>query len=235
MGLDEALLESVAAGGQSILRFYGWNPPAVSIGYFQRLNEEVDLERTRQLGFDIVRRISGGGAVLHHSELTYSIIMPLDHPLAGKSIGQSYQILCPALIRGLAILGIQGIFSGINDILVEGKKISGNAQTRRKGCLLQHGTILLDCDVETMFEVLKIPEEKNRGKIISEAKERVTSLRGFLGRDISYKETETAFIQGFEENLGLILAKTEITATEDKIARDLANTKFSAREWLYKK
>ena len=235
MGLDEALLESVAVGGQAALRFYGWNPPAVSIGYFQRLNEEVDMEKARQLGFDIVRRISGGGAVLHNSELTYSIIMPLDHPLAGKTIGESYQIICPALIRGLAILGIQGVFSGINDILVEGKKISGNAQTRRKSCLLQHGTILLNCDVEIMFEVLKVPEEKNKGKLISDAKDRVTSLSDFFGRNISYKDTETAFIQGFKESLGLMLNSTEPTSLEDKTARELAKAKFSAQEWLYKK
>ncbi|GHV85729.1 octanoyltransferase LipM [Spirochaetia bacterium] len=248
MGLDEALLESVAGRSSApvssgpvssgpVLRFYGWNPPAVSVGYFQGLTEEVDLEAAKSFGFDTVRRISGGGAVLHKSELTYSIIMDLDHPLAGKDIGESYHILCEGLIRGFKLLGIDAVFSGINDILTGGKKISGNAQTRRMNCLLQHGTVLLDNDVDTMFEVLKVPEEKIKGKLISEVKERVTSLKAVLGRVVPFEEAEAAFISGFTEALDLDCTegKTEPTPEEDKRARELADTKFSAREWLFKK
>jgi len=240
MGLDEALLESVAghgeeASGLPALRFYGWNPPAVSIGYFQGLEEEVDIEKAGELGFDLVRRISGGGAVLHRSELTYSIIMDLDHPLAVKDLSESYRILCRGLIRGFAHLGVKTVFSGINDILAGGKKISGNAQSRRMNCLLQHGTVLLDNDVETMFEVLKVPEEKLKGKLISEVKERVTSLRSVLGREVPFEEAEAAFVRGFAEALDLELQKTDASPAEESRARELAESKFSAREWLFKK
>ena len=235
MGLDEALLESVSAGALPVLRFYGWHPPAVSVGYFQGLTEEVDLEAAERLNFNVVRRISGGGAVLHRSELTYSIIMAIDHPLAGKDLGESYRILCGGLIRGFAFLGMEAVFSGINDILAGGKKISGNAQTRRMGCLLQHGTVLLDNDVDTMFEVLKVPEEKIRGKLIGEVKERVTSIRSVLGRNLSFEEAEAAFVRGFAEALDLACEKTEVSPVEDNRARELAETKFSAREWLFKK
>jgi len=237
MGLDEALLESCAAEKESlpVLRFYGWSPPAVSIGYFQRLSEEVDTEAVNRLGFDLVRRISGGGAVLHSSELTYSIIIGQHHPLAGSGIGESYRMLCKGLIRGLEILGIKAVFSGINDILAGEKKISGNAQTRRNGCLLQHGTILLDNDTETMFEVLKISDEKIKGKLISEAKERVTSLRLILDRIIGFDEAEAVFTRGFGEALGLEFRKSAVDSSLENRAKELAITKFSSEEWLLKR
>jgi lipoate-protein ligase A len=241
MGLDEALLESCAgkitAGGGTfpVLRFYGWEPPAVSIGYFQGMTEEVDTGAAQRLGFDLVRRISGGGAVLHRSELTYSIIMKDDHPFARKDFRESYRVLSGGLIRGFAIMGIEADFSGINDIMAQGKKISGNAQTRRMGCLLQHGTILLDNDSEAMFKVLKVPEEKIKGKSIAEAKERVTSLRMVLGREIGFAEAETAFINGFSEAFGLQLEASEPCRAEECRAKELAEQKFSSREWLYKK
>ncbi|MDR2663522.1 MAG: lipoate--protein ligase family protein [Treponema sp.] len=244
MGLDEALLESVASGSSPpVLRLYGWSPPAVSVGYFQGLTEEVDLDSAKRFGFDLVRRISGGGAVLHKSELTYSIIMKTDHPLAGKELEDSYRTLCGGLIGGLGILGVESVFSGINDILVPspapessgGKKISGNAQTRRMGCLLQHGTILLDNDVEVMFEVLKVPAEKIKGKLIGEVRERVTSLRDVLGREVPFEEAAAAFARGFEEKLGLEYERTGLFPEEDRRALELAREKFSSREWLFKK
>jgi lipoate-protein ligase A len=242
MGLDEALLESVAAGSSPpALRLYGWSPPAVSVGYFQGLTEEVDLQAVQRFGFDVVRRISGGGAVLHKSELTYSLIMKTNHPLAGKQLEDSYRTLCGGLIAGLGILGVEAVFSGINDILAAepsgapGKKISGNAQTRRMGCLLQHGTILLDNDVDIMFEVLKVPAEKIKGKLIDEVKERVTSLRSILGRDVSFEEAAAAFARGFGETLGLEYERAEVLPEEERRARELAREKFSAREWLFKK
>jgi lipoate-protein ligase A len=241
MGLDEALLESVAAGSLPVLRLYGWSPPAVSVGYFQGLAEEVDLEASKRFGFDLVRRISGGGAVLHKSELTYSIIMKTDHPLAGKELKDSYRTLCGGLIGGLAVLGVEAVFSGINDILVAepsgagGKKISGNAQTRRMGCLLQHGTVLLDNDVDIMFEVLKVPAEKIKGKLISEVRERVTSLRSVLGREVPFEEAAAAFGRGFEEKLGLDYERADVLPEEDRRALVLAREKFSSGEWLFKK
>ncbi|MDR0473676.1 MAG: lipoate--protein ligase family protein [Treponema sp.] len=239
MGLDEALLESVAGclpgggyDGQPILRFYGWNPPAISIGYFQNLADEVDIQAAKQYGFDLVRRISGGGTVLHRSELTYSIIIGLDHPLAGKDLDDSYRILCQGLIQGLGFLGIESVFSGTNDILSGGKKISGNAQTRRMNCLLQHGTILLDNDAEIMFEVLKVPKEKNKGKLISEIKERLGSLRSILGCKIDFDEAESVFTRGFADALGLLLNKSEISIAEKKRAVELAEAKYKTSTWL---
>lgn len=239
MALDEALLES-AAGGPPVLRFFGWNPPAVSVGYFQGLREEVDTEACRRRGFDLVRRISGGGAVLHKSELTYSIAMSLDHPLAKSDLGESYRLLCLGLLEGLKRLGIDAVFSGINDILAGGKKVSGNAQTRRAGCLLQHGTVILDNNVDVMFEVLRVPEEKIKGKLIEEVKERVTSMKALLGKELSFDAAAAAFTEGFKTALDMEFGAfgTEsfsVSAEEDGKARALAAGKFSTEAWIYKR
>ncbi|MDR1949966.1 MAG: lipoate--protein ligase family protein [Spirochaetaceae bacterium] len=249
MALDEALLESVALGHSlPVLRFYGWKPRAVSVGYFQGLEDEVDLAACKARGVDVIRRITGGGAVFHHAELTYSIIMADSHPLAGDSIRVSYQTLCAGIIRGLELLGLEARFAPINDILCGGRKISGNAQTRRRGTVLHHGTILLDLDVALMFELLKVPEEKNRGRLIRDVTERVTSLKD-LGVSAGFAEAEDCFAEGFRRALSLDFTEQAPAAAlspspaypggpaaaEEARALELAAGKFASPEWLYKR
>ncbi|TLY06015.1 MAG: lipoate--protein ligase family protein [Thaumarchaeota archaeon] len=193
MALDEAVMENV--GEVPVLRIYGWRPAAVSVGYFQSMKEEVDLEKCRQLGVDIVRRLTGGGAVLHESELTYSFITR-QYP---KNIMESYRWICDAVVMSINRLGFNAIFVPLNDIIVNdkkvsGKKVSGNAQTRKKGVLLQHGTILLSVNVNRMFSVLKVPSEKLRDKIIKDVKERVSGLAGRTFDDMA-SSIKTSFRQ----------------------------------------
>jgi lipoate-protein ligase A len=240
MGLDEALIESVSGSASPpVLRFFGWKPQTVSVGYFQRLADEVDLDACARTGTDVVRRISGGGAVFHHAEVTYSMTMPLNHPLAGQSIRESYGILCAGVIRGLELLGVSAYFAPINDILAENRKVSGNAQTRRMGCLLQHGTILLDLDADLMFELLKVPPEKIQDKtdLIQNVKDRVTSLSALLKRTVSYEEAETALAEGFKQALSLEFSECSANPSEAENAKALAyaRNKFAAPEWLHKK
>ncbi len=237
MGLDQAILESVSRGTAApTLRFYSWKPAAVSIGYFQGLEEEVDLAECQSKGIDVVRRITGGGAVFHQYEVTYSIVMKEDHVLAGKTILESYERLCRGIIAGLSLLGIEAFFSPINDIISGGKKISGNAQTRKMGTILQHGTILLDTDLELMFDILKVSREKNKGRLIEDAKQRVSSLSSILGRDVPYEETEEALISGFKEALGLEYI-FPAGPNEDETARamDLAESHFVSPGWTRKR
>lgn len=235
MGLDEAILESVSSREKPpTLRFYGWNPRAISIGYFQGAREEVDVEACRSLGVDLVRRITGGGAVFHDLEVTYSIVIPEGHRLAPPSIADSYRSLCSGIIAGLAILGIEASFEPINDIAAGGKKISGNAQTRRKGCLLQHGTILLRADVDTMFALLKIPAEKSRGKLIQDAKARITSVADLTG-GADFANVSEALKSGFTRALSLSLVPDSPSPEELKRAAALAREKFSRDEWTFRR
>lgn len=161
MAVDEAIAAGIAAGtSPPTIRFYTWKPGAVSIGYFQRLRDEVDLETAAAKGIDVVRRRTGGGAVYHdeHGEITYSLIAP--ESLFSKDIRASYRDICGSIIAGLASLGIAAEFRPINDVTVNGRKISGSAQTRRQGILTQHGTVLYAIDRDTMFTVLRPSAKK---------------------------------------------------------------------------
>lgn len=219
MALDEVLLNSV--NDVPALRIYGWKPTAVSIGYFQRMEEEIDRKKCKQLDIDAVRRITGGGAVMHDSELTYSFITKR-YP---QNIIESYKWVCDALIISINKLGLDAKFSPLNDIVLNGKKISGNAQTRKRGTLLQHGTILLDVDIEKMFSILKVPSEKLRAKGISDAGERVAGLNK------TFTEVALALKSGFSEKFGATLIVDKITKEEELAAKKLVEEKYITDKW----
>ncbi|MDP3177247.1 MAG: lipoate--protein ligase family protein [Spirochaetaceae bacterium] len=244
MGVDEAILHAVADGrSPPTLRFYRWSPPCVTIGYFQSMEAEVDLEACRAAGVGAIRRLTGGGAVFHDAEVTYSVVVPEGGPLSPPDILESYRRICAGLVEGLAELGIEAAFSPINDIAVGGKKVSGNAQTRKSGCLLQHGTVLMAVDLERMFSVLKVPSEKLKGKLIEGAKARVTSLGAILGREVAYEETVRALVAGFSRAWGrspslpegIVLAPGELSDRESEEARGLAAGRFSDPAWNMKR
>jgi lipoate-protein ligase A len=220
MAIDETLTESVT--DVPVLRIYGWLPAAVSIGYFQSMKEEVDVEKCKEIGVDVVRRLTAGGAVLHEFELTYSFITR-EYP---QNIMESYKWICEAIVMSINRLGFNASFVPLNDIVVAGKKVSGNAQTRRNGVLLQHGTLLLDVDLNKMFCVLRVPSEKIRDKIINDAKERVTNLAGATFDDMA-SSLKSSFATKFNAELvSDILSSQEILR-----AKWLAERKYSSKEW----
>ncbi|MFH1751310.1 MAG: biotin/lipoate A/B protein ligase family protein [Candidatus Micrarchaeota archaeon] len=232
MALDEACSEALAANAvQPTIRFYGWQPSAVSIGYHQSITDEVNLEECRNQGIDVVRRRTGGGAVYHDTsgELTYSVIAP--EIFFTKDIIASYKIICNWIVDALALMGLSGEFKPINDIILEGKKISGNAQTRRGGILLQHGTLLYDLDVRRMFSVLKVSKEKISDKMIASAEERVTCLKkaGISDKNIAYRSLVSAFTSGKSVEFGSWTEKELIRAKE------LAEKKYKSTDWNFQR
>lgn len=222
MAMDEALLLTAQNSRKWMpaLRLYSWSPPAVSIGYFQSLEEEVDVAECKRRGVDIVRRTTGGGAVFHHTELTYSFITR-EYP---PSLLESYRLICGAILEGLKGIGVEGEFSPLNDLTLNGKKFSGNAQTRKKGVLLQHGTILLDVDADLMFSLLKVPDEKMKDKLVKNVKERVTALK--FGEDAVMEAVERGFSEAFGGGVG-----GEFTNAERSLANQLIE-KYKNGEWL---
>lgn len=238
MAIDEAIMLRVKEGKSNpTLRFYRWSPSAVSIGTFQGMNDEVDVEFCKTQGMNVIRRITGGGAVFHdfEGEITYSIILPKRHRLAPDDIIESYRLLCDGIILGMNHLGIEASFKPINDVIAEGKKISGNAQTRRHSCLLQHGTVLLDLDVNMMFQALKVPLEKISDKMIADVKQRVTSIREILQLDVTIEELRNALYDGFSEALNIELKLDRLTSEELELASKLAAEKYSTTEWNFKR
>ncbi|PIY60127.1 lipoate--protein ligase family protein [Candidatus Woesearchaeota archaeon CG_4_10_14_0_8_um_filter_47_5] len=264
MALDEALLESVSAKKSlPTLRFYTWKPCAVSVGYFQSMDEEVNIPFCRKHNIDAVRRMTGGGAVFHDKEITYSLIFREDENLVSKNILASYEKICSGIVVGLRQFGINARFAPLNDILVGTKKISGNAQTRRMGCVLQHGTILLDVDHERMFSALRIPDEKIKDKLIASAKERVSGIYAVLPRVLqspsssfssssssttisssspssfstfpSFESIRDALATGFSQVLCINLKRVPLLSGEKVRARQLAQAKYQSQEWNFKR
>ena len=223
MAVDEELLARAQAGeDRPVLRFYAWQPPAVSLGRFQKSETAVNVEACKRLGFDIVRRITGGRAVLHNKELTYSIIARTDNPLFPGNVLGTYKVIAAGLLAGLRNLGIPAeivsrggrhadrvdknakdaaCFSSPSwyEILVQGRKIVGSAQRRVSGAFLQHGSILMDYDPQ--LEALVIP-----GGCAGDV---VTSIKRELGRDVPLDEVKQAFAEGFRETLGIEFINAE--------------------------
>ena len=230
MGIDEAVLEGIRDGhSPPTIRFYRWKPSAVSIGRFQGMLDEVDTERCKASGVDVVRRITGGGAVYHdyEGELTYSVIAP--ESIMPKGIRESYGLICGWIISGLLDLGVKAKFAPINDITVNGKKISGNAQTRRDGVLLQHGTILYSVNVRRMFSLLNVSPEKISDKAISSVEERVTSISS-VSPGTTMKALYWAMRQGFSG--GKSVAEGALTAAESIRSAELSK-RYASDSWNF--
>ena len=227
MAIDETLLARVANKESSpAIRFYTWKPGAVSIGRFQGMDDEVNADRCKELGIDYVRRITGGGAVYHayNGEVTYSLIAP--ESLFSKGIRESYREICSFVVKGLGTLGISSKFVPINDIVVDGKKISGSAQTRRQGAILQHGTVLYSLNVREMFSLLNVSKEKISDKAIKSVEDRVTCVRSH--KEVTLKQLYKALLKGFTDGLDYSMEK--LTEQELDEARELSGS-YRSDEW----
>jgi lipoate-protein ligase A len=238
MAIDEALCTLRSEGrSPNTIRFYRWNPSAVSIGYFQILEQEVNLQACQALGVDVIRRMTGGGAVYHsfEGEITYTLIADQRLPIIPTDILRSYDLICGGVVMALKKLDIDAAFKPINDIVVNGKKISGNAQTRRRNVVVQHGTILLDTDIKTMFTVLRVSKEKISDKLIQSVEDRVTTIRRELHRDVSFQEVTDALIESFTRVLDVESYPGTLSEEELNLAVKLREEKYRTRDWIFKR
>jgi len=238
MAIDSAILYEVSnKRSPPTLRIYRWYPSAVSLGYFQSVYEEVNLERCKKYGVDIVRRITGGGAVYHdfNGEITYSIILPERLQGIPQDIIKSYKELCKGIILALNELGLKAEFKPVNDIIVNGRKISGNAQTRKTGVILQHGTILMDLDVKKMFSVLNVSKEKISDKLIKSVEDRVTSIKKELGQSVTFENVASSLINGFSTALGFEYKIDKLTEEEETLEKQYIKNQFGNKKWTFKR
>lgn len=225
MALDRALVESVASGASKpVIRFFGWNPPAVSLGYNQR-SDGLDLQKFKDAGFDIVRRPTGGRAVIHQDEFTYSVIALENDALIGGAVLETYRIIANGLLAGLEKLGVKADIAkstapqakgrasalcfaaaGRYEITVGNKKLVGSAQRRLNGVILQQGSLLLSCRQGTGSwggNETEIP---------------AGTLNDILGREVSFDEVSSAMEGGFREAWGVDFIDEDITAEEMNLA-----------------
>ncbi|MDH5793769.1 MAG: lipoate--protein ligase family protein [Candidatus Bathyarchaeota archaeon] len=240
MAIDEAILTARTRNlAPNTIRFYRWNPSAVSIGKFQNIKNEVQLDKCKKYGVDVVRRITGGGAVYHDTEgeITYSVVAN-KKDLKAENINAVYAKFYGGIAEALKILGINADFNEGNaktcpNLTVNGKKISGSAQSHKKGVVLQHGTLLVDVDLEEMFTFLRVPWAKTCIEIINVAKNKITSIKKEVGKDVSIKKVEQALIQGFQKALNIKLVNGELTLYERELAERLYKEKYSKNDWNF--
>jgi lipoate-protein ligase A len=240
MAIDEAILKAVIKKkSPNTLRLYKWNPSTASIGRNQSLNDEVDLEFCKREGFNVVRRITGGGAVFHDKtgEITYSLICPLKFlaNLNASSVLEQYEIITHGIIKGLNIYGIHPETGKLHcpAIFLDGKKFSGNAQVRRKGFLLQHGTILLDIEPELMYSVLKTPPNVSKSRMVQSVRTKCIGIKKRIEK-YNQKQFVNALKNGFENILNIELAEGTISSFEQKEAKKLVEERYKNEKWLSK-
>ena len=230
MALDEVLLDEVVAGRrQPCLRIWEWASSAVVIGRYQSLRNEVDGQAARRHGIEVVRRISGGGAMFIEpgNTNTYSVIAPLSM-VAGMPFEQAYARMDEWVIQALAGLGIQAWHQPLNDIASAAGKIAGAAQARRGQAVLHHVTMAYDIDADKMLDVLRIGREKLSDKGTTSAQKRVDPLRSQTG--LAREAIVSHLVATFADLHGG-LARGAVTDAEHQRAQALAQDKFSAAAW----
>lgn len=229
VALDEVLLGEVAAGRRPpVVRFWAWAAPAVIIGRFQSLKNEVDEAAARTMGVTVVRRASGGGAMFVQpgSTITYSLYLP-DELVRGVSIRDSYELLDRWCVETFNELGVQATYQPLNDITSPEGKIGGAAQLRRPGVVLHHTTIAYEMNPEDMVRVLRIGQEKLSDKGVTSAAKRVSPLR--RQTQLVREAIVAALAEGFDRRFGLTagtLIDAEVTA-----ARELVASKYGTEAW----
>jgi lipoate-protein ligase A len=243
MAVDEALLDGVEAGtSPPTVRVYGWLPPTVSTGHSQDLERELDLDACSRLGFGVVRRPTGGRAVLHAGELTYSVVGHAGVSPLGNTIMESYLAIARGLLAGVSRLGVAAelvqvgteprmrrgqasppcfVSAGRYEVVVDGRKLVGSAQRRRGGTMLQHGSLLLDGTHERLALVLRI-DDATRGAVGRSLAEKTTNLAVILGRRADFGEVAEALRVGFERAWGVALAEGSLSGEEAEAASSLA-------------
>lgn len=258
MAMDEALLNFVSRGEiDPVIRFYTWNTATLSIGYFQRLQKEIDIDKVKEKGYGLVRRQTGGRGVLHDKELTYSVIVPESHPNMPSTVTEAYKIISQGLLEGFKNLGFETYFAiprskeerdklkqprssvcfdapSWYELVVEGRKIAGSAQTRQKGVILQHGSILQDIDIDDLFDMFKFKNERLKAKMKENFVQKAVAINDISNQHITLNEMENAFEAGFKKGLNIDFKPLELTEKQLEEVQELED-KYRSEAWMYRK
>ena len=248
MALDEVLLHEVASGNsQPILRFYRWQPATVSLGYAQSVLADINLEACRQANLDVVRRASGGRAVLHDHEVTYSVIAPFNAGYFLGSVLDIYRVISEILQKTLGEFGLNaGLVPGRSqcgrgnttkaicftapsqyELVIDNRKIAGSAQKRYGNSFLQHGSIPLEMDLKLLGKVLKMDSHSEN----SEPLEKVGWLNLWSDCPLSVTDIEEKIAQVFFSTLQCPWKNSEPSCSEVRAAKQLCDEKYGNPEW----
>jgi len=249
MALDEAILEHIGRGDSiPTLRLYAWDPACLSLGHAQPF-ADVDIQRLKERGWEVVRRATGGRAILHTDEITYSVIAPMDEPRVTGTVLESYNRLAQALLLAVKELGLpvemkEGKAAenaapnpvcfevpSTYEITVSGKKLIGSAQARKKEGVLQHGSLPLTGDLTRICQALVFENEPAREKAAQRLLTRATTVESALGRAVTWDESAAAFIHAFETQLGICFERGDLSEPELARAEELVLEKYDHPSW----
>jgi len=249
MAIDQAIMEAVAEGRAApTLRFYAWEPPCLSLGYTQPL-ADVDLEQLSARGWDVVRRMTGGRAILHTDEMTYSMIASPEHPLMHGYVLDSYLRISHGLVAGLRRLGIDAQEApGTNragpdvsaacfevpsayEIIAGDRKILGSAQARRSTSVLQHGSLPLAGDLTRVVDCLRFEDEAERHALRASLAGHAATVEELLGQAVTVEQAVEAMIAGMAEALAIDFIPGELTGQERTWAGELMRDKYAHDSW----
>ena len=245
MAVDEILLRMVQAGHRpTTVRVYGWRPRAISVGYGQHVLRDIDIEKCAREGVDIVRRLTGGRAVLHDEEVTYSVIASEDDTGIGESVHETYHRIGHALINGLKHLTVEAKLhritttSGRNpscfsstgryEVVVGGKKLIGSAQRRLDGVILQHGSLLTGASYK---ELTKLLRQDACSALLKEPMSSGTTLSDILGNTPLFNRIADSLRLGFEETFGCHMKEEELSKDELFEVERLRAERYDKDEW----
>lgn len=258
MALDEALLNWHSEGLiPPVIRFYGWEPAALSIGYFQKVEQEIDMEAVKTLRLGFVRRPTGGRGVLHEHELTYSIIVSEAYPDMPETVTEAYRVLSEGLLEGFRNLGLDAYFSipesenekadlkkpksavcfdapSWYEMVVAGKKVAGSAQTRQKGVILQHGAILIDLDAEKLLSVFKFKDEASKERMRKKIPEKAVSINSLLDNGVTAEHCVPLFKAGFEKALSIQLTPYQLSENQLAEVREIEEKRYANDDWNFR-
>ena len=249
MAVDESILEHIHRGeSQPTLRLYAWEPACLSLGHAQSF-ADVDMGRVKANGWEVVRRLTGGRAILHTDELTYSVTGSTVEPILAGGVLESYNRLAQALLFAVRELGlpveIKEDASHASDmtnpicfevpstyeITVDGKKLIGSAQARKKEGVLQHGSLPLTGDLTRICQALVFKDEAARENAAQRLLTRATTVGSTLGKEIDWETAAQAFVKGFETQLGIHFQRGEMSQSESERAKELVKEKYAHPSW----
>ncbi len=249
MAVDEAILEAVRTGqAPPTLRFYAWNPPCLSLGYAQTV-DDADQTGIEQMGWDLVRRPTGGKAILHTDEITYSISAPADHLLFVNGVLPSYKRISLALIAGLESMGLEPDLNiadrpvpgngnpvcfqnpGAFEITIAGKKLVGSAQLRRSGGVLQHGSLPLRGELGRICLALRYANEHDREQAMEQVGHHAVTVEHVLGDALPWSETAEHLTAGFEQSLEMDFSPLDLSQQEISRSNEILEERYSHPDW----
>jgi lipoate-protein ligase A len=230
--LDEAILEAHIAGKvPNTLHFYRRGVPTISIGYFQKVSESVDMAECERRGIALIRRKSGGASIYTDAgQLIYGLVVHEDDLPSER--GESFRMICKAIAEALDAFGLDAVYRPTNDVEVDGMKVSGNAQLRRKGSVLQHGTIVVDTDMRQMDAVLKVPNLGQGVKV--RPSDRVTTIAALLGSAPDMELVKGSLVFAFGAAFGVEFVATPLSKVEDALVEKLVRERYSRKDWNLK-